>query len=323
MKAITNTGPGRLEMKEWPLPEPSPGQVRVKTAACGICATDLAMIAGWKRTGFPSIPGHEWSGIVDAVGCEVDMKFAGLPCVAENVLSDGGEVGFEHPGGYGEYLLTEACNMYPLPKKFSLTTAVLIEPLAVSVRALKRLRLEDKSAALIFGDGPIGLLMVMLVRNAGVKHICLVGGRPSRLALAEELGAHLTLNYHDAGTDLAGTIKVKLDKEFPNVIEASGSVTAMQASLSAAAETGKILLIGDYGENRADFCWNQLLHRQLEIIGSNASAGAWKDAVKLARSNVLPLDRLITHHLPASRFEEGMEIARTSRDAIKVVLEWA
>ena len=102
MKAIVNTGPGALELRELPDAAAGPGQVRIRTAACGICATDLEMIAGWERTGFPAIPGHEWSGMVDAVGAGRRRRLVGRPCVAENVLADGGEVGFEHPGGYGE-----------------------------------------------------------------------------------------------------------------------------------------------------------------------------------------------------------------------------
>ena len=66
MKAIVHVAPGRLEWQDWPLPQPGPGQARIRTLACGICATDLEMIAGWNRTGFPAIPGHEWSGVVDA-----------------------------------------------------------------------------------------------------------------------------------------------------------------------------------------------------------------------------------------------------------------
>ena len=68
MKAIVNTAPGQLEFQELPLPEPGAGQVRIRTGACAICATDLVMIAGWDRTGFPAIPGHEWAGTVDAAG---------------------------------------------------------------------------------------------------------------------------------------------------------------------------------------------------------------------------------------------------------------
>ena len=102
MKAIVNTALNQLEWQDISLPQPAGGQVRVRTAACGICATDLQMIAGWTRTGFPSISGHEWAGIVDAVGAGVDAGLIGQHCVAENVLADGGEVGFEHPGGYAE-----------------------------------------------------------------------------------------------------------------------------------------------------------------------------------------------------------------------------
>ena len=115
MKAIVNTAPNRLELLDWPLPHPGPGQVRIRTGACAICATDLNMIAGWERTGTPAIPGHEWAGTVDAVGEGADPALPGRRCVGDNILSDGGEVGFEHPGGYGEYFLTEANNLHFLP----------------------------------------------------------------------------------------------------------------------------------------------------------------------------------------------------------------
>ncbi len=322
MKAIVNTAPGTLEFRDWPTPEPAAGQVRIRTAACGICATDLEMIAGWERTNCPAIPGHEWAGIVDRVGQGVDAALIGKHCVAENVLADGGEVGFEHPGGYGEFLLTEAKNLYVLPPEMPLTTAVLIEPLAVCVRGLKRLRLTDRGKTLIFGDGPIGLIMLMLLKHEGVEELCLVGGRPSRLELGRELGAAQTLNYHEAGSDLTAAITRTFGPAFPNVIEASGSAAAMQAGLALAAPTGKVLVLGDYGKAKADFPWNLALHRELEIIGSNASADAWPQAVELATSRALPLERLISRRFPASACTEAVQLARSARDMVKIVLEW-
>ena len=115
MKAIVNTAPGVLEFRTLPLPEPRPGEVLIRTCACGICATDILMINGWDRTGFPSIPGHEWSGTVEETGTGVGPEILGHRCVAENVQSDGGKVGFEHPGGYGKYFVTEAENLRFLP----------------------------------------------------------------------------------------------------------------------------------------------------------------------------------------------------------------
>ena len=323
MKAIVNTGPGKLELLDWPLPQPSAGQVRIRTGACGVCATDLKMIAGWERTSFPAIPGHEWSGVVDAVGPGVDPALIGQRCVAENVLADGGEVGFEHPGGYGEYFLTEASRLHLLPDGFPLAEAALIEPLAVAVRGVRRLRLEDRQRALIFGDGPIGLLLLMLLKRAGVAEVVVVGGRPGRLRTALELGASRTLNYHDLSGDLATAIAAAVGGDFASVVEASGSGAAMAASLDLAAQAGHILVLGDYDDARASFLWNHLLHRELEVIGSNASAGGWPEAVHLAVSGDLPLARLITHRLPATRFAEGIAWTRDRRAVvIKVVLEW-
>lgn len=322
MKAIVNTSSDRLEWQDWPLPQPGPGQVRIRTGACGICATDLEMIHGWQRTGFPAIPGHEWAGTVDAVAPNFDPKLIGRRCVAENVLADGGEVGFEHPGGYAEYLITEARNVHVLPDEFPFTVAALIEPLAVCVRALNRLRLECQDSALIYGDGAIGLLMLLLLRAEKVRNITLVGGRAERLKLAEQFGATAVLNYHDAGNDMVAAINTLPDAPFPNVIEASGSTAAMQASLAAAAREGKVLVIGDYGDGLADFRWNCLLHKELELIGSNASAGAWAEAVRLAVDGVVPLEKLISKRMLASDGPQAVQLVRNSRNLIKVVLEW-
>jgi 2-desacetyl-2-hydroxyethyl bacteriochlorophyllide A dehydrogenase len=317
MKAIVNTGPNRLEMRELPLPEPGPGQVRIRTGACGICATDLEMIAGWDRTGFPAVPGHEWAGTVDAVGENADPALIGKKCVAENVLADGGEVGFEHPGGYAQYLITESRNLQLLPAEFSLRLATLIEPLAVCVRGLNRLgNFETQKPVLIFGDGPIGLLLAMLMAKKGVKNLSLIGGRDYRLDLARQFGASATLNYHRDSLD-------NLNQKFSTITEASGSTAAMKTAFNLITPCGKILVLGDYKKSCADFYWNHLLHREIELVGSNASAGAWPEAARLAVEGQLPLEKLVTHRLPAAGFAQGIDLMQSRRgDVIKVVMEW-
>ncbi len=323
MKAIVNSGPNQLELKELPIPEPATGQVRIRTAACGICATDLHMISGWDRITCPAIPGHEWSGTVDDIGDGVDTGWVGRRCVGENVLSVGGEVGFEHPGGYAEFFITEADKLRFLPEVFSPAEATLIEPLAVCLRAMRRLRLEDRSSAVIFGDGPIGLLMAALLHKNRVEYILMVGGRDSHLNLACETGADETINYHQSGDRLVDEIITTIPSGFPNVIEASGSQSALQTCLNVAGQKGKILVIGEYGQARFDFPANQLLLNELELIGSNASEGAWDEAVSLAIEGDVPLRKLITHEIPAWEYGKAVEIARHWRDAIKVVLKWA
>ena len=323
MKVIANTAPNQLTLLDYRLPEPGPGQVRIRTGAVGICATDLELIAGWERTGFPSVPGHEWAGHVDAVGAEVDLGLVGLRCVAENVLADGGEVGFEHPGAYGEYFLTEAHNIHPLPDHFSMTTAALIEPLAVVIRAVKRLRLSNSRRVLISGDGPIGLLALMLLRSVGVEQIAMIGGRSGRLDLARDLGAAVTFNFTEFADNLIPSVQEHFGAAVPSIVETSGSANGIHNALQLLASEGQLLLIGDYKDAIADFPWNLLVHREIELIGSNASAGAWNEAVRLAIDERLPLNRLVSHIFPALRFEESFALVRSQReDVVKVVLEW-
>lgn len=322
MKAIVNSAPGQLQMQTLPAPTPGAGQVRIRTEVCGICATDLEMIDGWQRTGFPSIPGHEWCGRVDAVGVGVDAGLIGKRCVGDNVLADGGEVGFEHPGAYGEYFLTEAATLHPLPADFSPLVGVLIEPLAVVVRGFKHLQSGEQRRALILGDGPIGLLMLMVFRNAGFQEVVMIGGRQGRLALAEKLGAVDAVNYSEFEGD-AGGLAQRLGQSFPLIVEASGSAQSIQNALRFAARGGKILLLGDYRESQAEFRWNQLIHQELTLLGSNASADAWAEAVGLAVTGGLPLEVLVSRRFPASAFVDAFSLVRSQQsDVVKVVLEW-
>lgn len=322
MRAIVNTSAGCVELKEWEKSKPGTGQVRIHTRYCGVCATDLLMIAGWNRTGYPSIPGHEWSGVVDSIGSGVDKGLIGKRCVAYNVLSDGGEVGFEHPGGYGEYLITEAINIQVLPDDFPLDLAVLIEPLAVCVRAFNRLRIENRESAFIFGDGPIGLLMLFILKKEGVKDIFLVGGRNQRLQCALGLGAKGVINYHDFSGNLLQEIIRLCGKRNLNLIEASGSKSAIKACIEVPVVESKVLLVGDYALDQADFQWQNLLHREIELIFCNASSGGWIRATNLAIEGKSSLEKLITTKLPVESFKQALELTRTSKDQLKVVMEW-
>src|SRR5450759_2929553 len=223
MKAIANVRPGILKLLDLPLPEPGAGQVRIRTAACGICATDLAMITGWERTPFPAIPGHEWAGSVDALGAGVDGAWVGRRVVADNLWAAGGEVGFEHPGGYAQYFITEAANLQLLPPGTPCALAALAEPLAVAVHALGRLGQDAPGPVLICGDGPIGLLLLALLRRAGRDDLVFAGGRAGRLALAARWGAAQTIDYH------ARDLRRQRTGGFGSIVEASGSPAAQIA----------------------------------------------------------------------------------------------
>ena len=323
MKALVNTAPGRLEWQDRPMPEPGPGEVRIRCAAVGICATDLEMIAGWERTGFPAVPGHEWIGTVDRAGPGVDAGLVGRRCAAENILADGGEVGFEHPGAYGQYFLTLSSSLHLLPDDFPLRRGVLIEPLAVGMRCLKRLRLQDRSSALIIGDGPVGLLMLLLLRQAGVRELIQIGGRSGRLALARELGASVTFDHRQAGESLMEQVRQAVPGGFANVVEVSGSGSGARAAVELAGRGAHVAILGSYGQQRADFQWNSILHKEIELVGSNASAGGWEEAVRFTLEDGLELERVVSHVFPIRDYQAAFDLVRgEGEDVVKVMLDW-
>lgn len=322
MRALVNTGPNRLELCKVPTPTPGPGEVLIRTGAVGICATDLQMLAGWERTGYPAIPGHEWAGVVEAVGPEADPALVGLRCVGDNILAPGVEVGFERPGGYAECFVTQAARLYEIGD-VAWHVATLAEPLAVCLRGLGRLGLQDRGSAVVVGDGPIGLLMVATLRRAGVGRVIMVGGRGHRLDVACALGACATVNHHTAA-DVVTIVHERLGGAgAPNVVEASGTAAGMDLALRLAANQGRVLVLGDYGSARADYVWNDLLHRELALIGSNAGTGAWGEAAAWVRAEGALLDRLVTHRFAVVRYAEALATVRDrASGAIKVVLEW-
>jgi threonine dehydrogenase-like Zn-dependent dehydrogenase len=122
------------------------------------------------------------------------------------------------------------------------------------------------------------------------------------------------------GTSIGAALRDLQPSGFASIVEASGSASALATAIEVVAQTGYILVLGDYGKDCASFCWSTLLHKEIELIGSNA--GAWDAAVRLAVDGCLPLARLITQRLPAQRFPEGIDLTRQGAGIVKVVMEW-
>jgi 2-desacetyl-2-hydroxyethyl bacteriochlorophyllide A dehydrogenase len=331
MQAVVVVEPGRVQLREVPRPVPGPGEVLIETLAAGICATDLEMIAGWDRTGCPSIPGHEWSGRVAEVGPGVNHRWLGRAVVADNVITcghcpacrrgqwnacpDSKEVGFELPGAYGQFFVTQADHLIELPANIPTEQAPLVEPLAVAVHGMERLGVRPGHRCVVLGDGPIGLLCLQLARAAGGRDIILVGGHAERLTLAAELGAAHCINYHQAGEELAGRI-LDLHGGSDRVVEASGSVRAAEQAIDFLGQMGRLLVLGDYRQHRAAIPMLKVLLKNLTLVGANASPGTWHRAVALAGSGQVRLGPLVTHRYSRAEFAEALELVRGKRDGV-------
>jgi len=214
---------GSLEVAEVPMPAAGPGEVLVRVRACGICGTDLKIVAGaYQGTWPPALPfiiGHEWSGEVAALGPGTERSglAVGDRVVAENHTGCGScpmcragrynlcervrEPGFKlyghtAPGALAQYAVRPAVALHKVPATVSDTAAALVNQGALTVHAARRTRLGPGASAAVFGPGLLGLLMLQVARAAGATSVTVVGRGP-RLAIAADLGATAVVDYSE------------------------------------------------------------------------------------------------------------------------------
>src|SRR5207248_3480485 len=205
----------KLLVSELPVPAPGPGEVLVKTLACGICGSDLHALrhadlfaSAYRRAdGTPImdlrrdvVMGHEFCAeIVDhGPGTERRLKTGTRVCAMPVLLRPEGRqtIGYsnDHPGGYAEFMrLTEAL-LLEVPNGLSTEQAALTEPMAVGLHAVNKARLEPDDVPLVIGCGPVGLAVIAALRLANVGPIVAAGFSPHRRALAALLGAHVAVD---------------------------------------------------------------------------------------------------------------------------------
>ncbi len=199
-----------------PDPEPAPGQVLVKTLACGICGSDLhalkfadRMVEMAARTGAQSmvmdlsrdvVMGHEFCAeILDhGPNCSKALKPGTRVCSMPVAFSEKGieGVGYSNnvPGGYGERMVLNELMLLPVPNGLSTENAALTEPMAVGYHAVEKARLEPGDVPLVIGCGPVGLAVIAALKLVGAAPILAADFSSRRRALAEQLGADIVVD---------------------------------------------------------------------------------------------------------------------------------
>ena len=282
------------------------GEALVETLYVGLCGTDLEVIDGSSdRARPPVILGHEWAGRVTALGARTESRLVGAFVVGENLVG-GREIGFELPGGFSSHFALPGRNLHRLPDFLHGPAACLVEPLAVSVHAVGAVGLQAGDSVLVLGDGVIGLL---IARTAALtaKHVMLVGKHEDRLRIARKLGVERV------------GLSPDVNHAWSVVFEASGRPTGLKVAFEAAAARARVVLVGDYGSAPVPTPATTVVRNELQVIGANASAGAWEDAVRLASTKAVDLTVVSTLVLPFDQWREGLEAARDHR-ALRVVL---
>jgi len=336
MRAGVYRGPGEVALAERALPEPGPGEVRLRITACGLCGTDLHLVHSSKPIIEPgSIMGHEMAGVVDDLGAGVSGFEAGEPVVVEPLASCGNcdpcregrdsicreleLYGMRRPGGFADAVVVPAHRLYRVPGSLAPFLAALAEPFAVAVHGF-RLAAADRekppAKLLILGAGSIGLAAVAVARAWGFGHVAITARHPHQAAAAKRLGAREVL---DAGSpeDLTGY-------EADLVVETVGGLAdTMTAAGIALAPGGTICVLGVFmGLLSLDPL--VLLGKEARLQWSNCYARRpgevdFAEAVDILVAGGDGFDSLLTHQVPLDEIERAFEIAGDKRSgAVKV-----
>ena len=332
MNALNLHGVGDLRYEEVDAPKLEAGTVLVKIKACGICSSDIPRIFTTGTYHFPTIPGHEFSGQIVAVGDGVDEALLGrrtcvfpmLPCrkcraceMEEWAQCSGySYFGSRQDGGFAEYLVVPLWNLVPFADSVPYEQAALCEPAAVSLHAVNIAVVKKGDNVVIVGTGAIALLIGLFAKRRSETGKVIIAGRS-----ADKLENAAKMGFDTVNTSLediaAGVKRITGSDGAEVTIEAVGTNEAISNAVKAAAALGKVVLVGNpYDDLKMEknIYWS-ILRKQLTLAGSwnsnyNSRVNDWKEAISIFESGDIDLKGLISRTYPMREYEKAFADVR-------------
>ncbi len=325
MKAIVINKPNDITLKDVATPEPLPGFARIKVKAAAICATDLEVLSGGIAANYPLTPGHEWSGVVDAVGSSEDAHWVGksvigssdVVCLKCDACRSGNwrycesfeEIGFKRNGAYAEYMLAPVYGLIEKPDIIPFEQASLCEPLGVALGTLKKARAKQGQTLLIIGAGSIGLCMLLVAKAMGMRKIVVCATTNDRLEIAHKMGAYATIATKE--NDLEAEIKKIHPDGTDLVVDATGVEQCIQQSLRILKRGGTLALAG-YGKGKMMNIRIDDIHiKNLKVVGAGNNWDMHKKALSLIEDGLVDVTPMISEIIALEDYQRGLELAKT------------
>jgi threonine 3-dehydrogenase len=337
--AKTRREPG-IWMTEAPKPQVGPNDVLIRIRKTAICGTDMH-IFNWDEWSQKTIPvpmtvGHEYVGVVEAMGDEV----RGLR-IGQRVSGDGHivcghcrncragrrhlcrnavGVGVNRPGAFADYLVIPAENAFPIPDDIPDEIASILDPFGNAAHTALSFDLVGEDV-LITGAGPIGIMAAAICRHVGARHVVITDMNPYRLELARKMGAHRTVNVQKESLEEIMP-ELNMVEGFDVGLEMSGVPAAFRQMLDVMNHGGKIAMLG-IPPAEAAIDWTKVIFKGLTIKGiyGREMYETWYKMIALIQGG-LDLTPMITHRFDAADYLEGFRTMGSGRSG-KVVLSWA
>lgn len=349
MKAARFHGRGDIRIDDVPDPQVGPGQVEVSVDWCGICGTDLHEFlegpifipqkgAPHPITGseLPVVMGHEFAGVVSAVGSgvadvregdrvAVEPYYVCGECVActagrYNICRKLGFVGLSgQDGGFAERCVVDARWVHPLGD-LPTDIGALVEPLAVGYHAVRLSGLRPGGTAAVFGAGPIGLVTTAALKAAGAGRLIVVEPAAARKAKAAGAGADEVLD--PTGTDVPDAIRDLTAGAGADVaFECAGVDAVLAAAIGSVRPGGTVVNVAIWG-HVPQVAMNDLVLSEVSVIGSLAYCGDHADTIALLRDGKVDAQQFITGRIGLTDLVDGgfRELIDNKEENVKILV---
>ena len=308
MRAAVVTGPGRMEVRSVPRPEPGSGQVRVRLEGCGVCASNLTPWAGPDWMTFPTAPGglgHEGWGVIDAVG----------PGVSSVGIGD--RVAALSHNSFAEYDIAEEGAVVLLPPELD-GLPFAGEPLGCAMNIFRRSEIKAGQTVAIVGVGFLGAVLTRLATDAGARVIAL-SRRPYSLEVARHMGAAETLPLADHYAPIAKVSELTEGRFCDVVIEAVGKAWPLDLAAELTGERGRLVIAGYHQDGPRQINMQLWNWRGLDVVNAHERdpavyAQGVREAVEAVRSGRLDVSGLFTHVFPLDQLDRALDATRDRPD---------
>ena len=340
MKAARIFGANDMRLVTVPVPELGPHDILCKVKRAGICGTDHSIYSGefsFVKNGaikFPMTPGHEWSGVVAAVGSAVGEFRLGDRVVGDTCVSCGTCVncllgGYQNcekircvgtintwDGAYAEYIVMPDRHLFHLPDSVSFDAAALVEPAATSLKAIKCAGVQIGETVLVHGSGPLGLLAAKLAKLSGAAKVFVTGRKEAKLKVALAFGADVAINTtRESFADVIArhTPGGKVDR----VIETSGATELLLQSLNLIRVGGALAAVAFYDKLIDGLDIDKLVFGNITFQGTSGSTGMYQPVIALMATGALDVEPLISGRYPFSALPQKFTELK-SQDATRI-----
>jgi L-gulonate 5-dehydrogenase len=321
VKAVFVKEPKSLEIVDLPMPSPGKGEVLVRVKAAGICGSDMHIYHGTNPLAkYPRVIGHEFAGEVAALGEGADGKFAvgdhvtvdpvtscGVcyPCSIgrHNVCSKLRVFGVHRDGGMAEYIPVPTLNAHAVPGDWPWEKAVMTEPFSIAANVLGRGGCTSADQVLVVGAGPIGLTVLMGAKLLGAR-VAVTDILDSRLSLARELGADLTVNGDRQ--NLEGEMAQWASEGVPLIVDAACVASLLPSLLRMASPAGRFVHLG-FSEALTGIIPLEITKKELTIVGSRLNCNMFPRVIEWFKRGLDP-QKLVSHTFPFTQAQEAFRL---------------